>query len=239
MAHRAGRRVTTATRAPGDATGPAAPATLWRAAARAAISSPRRIAVAAGCALLAGVAIVGVLSPSPVAGRGADPSAGATAASSATQSIVGSAWGGAGGLDMLDLITKGSLVLILLFITLRVLGRMQASAPRKAGRLNVLESRALASKASLHLVAVGDRRLVVGLTPNGMVALAELGADELETTESPAEQAEASASKSGPATQSTLPQPAASFAGILGSLVSPIDRATDRLAGFLQGGRVR
>ena len=80
----------------------------------------------------------------------------------------------------MDLITKGVIVLVLLFITLRVLGRMQGTAPKRGSRLSVLESRTLAPKASLHLVAIGDRRLVVGLTPSGMVSLAELDAAELE-----------------------------------------------------------
>jgi len=212
-------------------------------------ASPARVGMAAVGTVLAGVAIVGAVSPSPVVG-GAGPSAAASdvAASTAASSMVGAAWGGAGGLDLLDLITKGTLVLILLFITLRVLGRMQASGPRRAGtNLSVLESRTLASKASLHLVAIGDRRLVVGLTPNGMVALAELDAAELEgaraqeplggepeTLPTPTGQ-DAAARPSHPAA-GPAPMP---FGATLNSLMAPIDGLTDRLAGFFNGGRAR
>ena len=97
---------------------------------------------------------------------------------------------------------------------------------------NVLESRTLASKASLHLVAVGDRRLVVGLTPSGMVALAELDAAELEdarTAESPAGEPEAGAGRrptdgrrpAGAASASARQAPARSRT--LNALLAPID----------------
>ncbi len=233
MAHRVGR--------------PAAPdGTASRRPSRPAVSlSPRGIGAGIGLAFLAGVAILGILNPAPAAGRGSGPAATAapSAVAEAATSVVGSDWGGVGGMDLLDLITKGGLVLILLFITLRVLGRMQASSPRKGGRLAVLESRTLASKASLHLVAVGERRLVVGLTPNGMVALAELDADELETAEAAdaaANAAGAGSAESGlrtsDATGAAMP---ATFAAVLAPFLAPIDRATDRLAGFIGGGKAR
>ncbi len=210
-------------------------------------ASPVRIGMASVLAVLAGIAIIGALSPSPVAGgAGSSAAASGVGDSAAASSVVGSAWGAAGGIDPIDLITKGALVLILLFITLRVLGRMQTAGPRRGGRLTVLESRTLASKASLHLVAVGDRRLVVGLTPNGMVALAELDATELEdaqTAESPSGEPEA-----GPARGlRTVARPsgvapgsaAAPFVATLNSLLAPIDNLTDRLAGFFNGSRAR
>ena len=210
-------------------------------------TSPARIGIASVAAVLCGIAVVGAFSPSPVAGGGgSSPAAAGTAASTAAPSLIGAAWGGSGGIDPIDLITKGALVLVLLFITLRVLGRMQTSGPKRSGSLNVLESRTLASKASLHLVAVGDRRLVVGLTPSGMVALAELDAAELEearTAESPLDEAGAltprgertGAQSRGPASGS-VPAP---FAATLNSLLAPIDNVTDRLAGFFNGGRAR
>lgn len=83
------------------------------------------------------------------------------------------------GPDPLDLILKGGLVLALLYVTLRVLRRVQGSPGARGGALQVLESRPLAAKASLHLVAVGERRLVVGLSAAGLVALGELDAAEL------------------------------------------------------------
>jgi flagellar biogenesis protein FliO len=209
-------------------------------------ASPARIGVAAVAAVLVAVAAIGALSPSPVVGGANSSPAASSASSGAASSVVGAAWGGAGGLDLIDLVTKGGLVLILLFITLRVLGRMQAAGPGRGGRLNVLESRTLASKASLHLVAVGDRRLVVGLTPSGMVALAELDAAELEdarTEESPADGSDAQAARA-PKTATrpigmALASGQAPFAATLNSLMAPIDGLTDRLAGFFNSGRAR
>ncbi|MBA3876299.1 MAG: hypothetical protein C0498_05075 [Anaerolinea sp.] len=80
---------------------------------------------------------------------------------------------------VLDMAGKGVLVLVMLLLTLRLLNRMSSAGGSAAAHLVVLESRPLAQRASLHLVAVGDRRLVVGLTPSGLVPLAELTADEL------------------------------------------------------------
>jgi len=88
------------------------------------------------------------------------------------------------GPDMLDLGAKTLLVLALLFVTLRVLRRVQGASPAKgSGALSVLESRTLGPKTQLHLVAVGDRRLVIGQSPSGLVALGELDAAELPVAE--------------------------------------------------------
>lgn len=83
---------------------------------------------------------------------------------------------GASGLDAVDLIGKGLVVAALLYLTLRMLARLQAEPAAGSRLMDVLETRPLGPKASLHLVAIGDRRLVVGLTPGGMVALADLEA---------------------------------------------------------------
>jgi flagellar biogenesis protein FliO len=88
--------------------------------------------------------------------------------------------------DLFDLAGKGILVLGLLFITLHLLRRVQAGPAAGSAHLTVVETRPLAARASIHLVAVGERRLVVGLTQAGMVALAELGADELPELDSTA-----------------------------------------------------
>jgi flagellar biosynthetic protein FliO len=88
----------------------------------------------------------------------------------------------AGSLDVMDLFFKGFLVLLLLYVTLRVLRRFQTGGATAAGRIQVLESRTIGPKATIHLVAVGDRQLVVGLTPGRMVTLAELSAAELGLT---------------------------------------------------------
>ena len=84
-----------------------------------------------------------------------------------------------GGLDLLDVALKSVLVVALLFLTLRLLRRVQGGTNAGLGRIKVIESRPLAAKASLHLVALGDRRLLVGLTPAGLVSLTELDADQL------------------------------------------------------------
>jgi len=152
---------------------------------------------------------------------------------------------GLGALDLLDLTTKLVIVLVLLFITLRVLGRMQAAGPRRGGRLEVLETRSLAPKASLHLVAVGDRRLVVGLTPSGMVSLAELTKDELEAGDFALEFAAQEAAAAGAAASNagTGAAPAARplfpAGSPLNTLVRPIDAFADRLASAIGGARAR
>ena len=159
------------------------------------------------------------------------------------QAAAASALGGTdplGGLNVVDLVTKAVVVVVLLVITLRVLGRMQATGPKKSGRMKVLESRSIAPKASIHLVAVGERRLVVGLTPSGMVSLAELDSAELET--SPAdpdtEPSQAKTSVSGVGQPLAGPLPPA-FGAMLNSLLAPVDAVTGRLVGLLGGGRVR
>lgn len=201
--------------------------------------SRRRIATIACVAALAGLALIGTLQPILAAG-GTKPAA--TAAANA-----GSVWGGGdaiGGVDWPDLILKGVIVLALLFITLRVLGRTSAGAPKRGGRLEVLESRALAPKASLHLVAVGDRRLVVGLTPSGMVSLAELDAAELETDAAGAPAEDLSPARDAFGFASLVGRRPGGAAGptlgsTLDSILRPIDAVTGRLATLLNGGRIR
>jgi flagellar biogenesis protein FliO len=115
------------------------------------------------------------------------PLTAATAAPAvAPQSVASAALGsstGAIGLDPLDLVGKGVIVAALLYLTLRALRWLQAGPAVGTHRLEVLETRPLGPKASLHLVAVGERRLVVGLTPGGMVSIAELDAAELAAAE--------------------------------------------------------
>jgi flagellar biosynthetic protein FliO len=202
--------------------------------------SGRRVAALVCLAGLAGVALIGTLHPLPVAGSGQPAST--AAAVSTTSSIVGSVWDSGdstGGLNLIDLVTKGTIVLALLFVTLRVLGKMQTGAPKRGGRLEVLESRTLAPKASLHLVAIGDRRLVVGLTPSGMVSLAELDAAELDAQEAAADAGTdtAGAAATGARLPAASPQP--TFGSALNWALGPVDAVTGRLASFLGGGRAR
>jgi flagellar biosynthetic protein FliO len=151
----------------------------------------RIVAAAAGLALLAIVAVVGMAgatgdrssagiglpatpapAASPAVAAGASPLAASTAGSDVGQL-------GFGAPDLFDLGAKALLVCALLYVTLRVLRRMQTGTIRESGLIHVLETRPLAPKASVYLVAVGDRRLLVGLTPSGIITLAELDASEV------------------------------------------------------------
>jgi flagellar biogenesis protein FliO len=216
------------------------------------VSGRRALSVAllGGLAL---VAFVGAMAPLPAAGSDPNPTAAATSAPSGA-TIVGSVWGSApgAGFDMFDLLTKSVIVMALLFITLRVLGRMQAAGPKRGSRLEVLESRPLVGKASLHLVAVGDRRLVVGLTSSGMVALAELDAAELDAAGADQTDAAELASDVDPAAAAaTTTRPGRPLGGsarpfgtsgglipansTLATVIRPIDSFADRLATLLGG----
>ena len=187
----------------------------------------RRLALAAVVVGLAIVWIVGVVQPG-----GSHPGEASTTG-------VGTDWGAGGsvgGLNIIDLVTKGALVLVLLFVTLRVLSRAQGNVAKKSSsRLVVLESRSIASKASLHLVAVGGRRLVIGLTPSGMVSLAELDATELTDPELE------SPTAADPLSESPVPSGPAKpgFGPALDSLLAPLDRFGAGLYKLLSGGRAR
>jgi flagellar biogenesis protein FliO len=201
--------------------------TMVRLSGFARATTGRRLALAAIVAAIGIVWIVGALQPG-----------GSHAGQAATG--VGTDWGvggSVGGLNVVDLITKGSLVLILLFVTLRVLGRAQGTAAkRSSSSLVVLESRSIASKASLHLVAVGGRRLVIGLTPSGMVSLAELDATELHDPEAEAALAAADAQSVAAAAD---PSAKPGLASALDAFLAPLDRFGAGLFKLLGGGRVR
>ena len=112
-----------------------------------------------------------------------------------------------------DLVGKGILVLALLLITLRLLRHFSTAAGPATARLVVLESRPLAQRATLHLVAIGERRLVIGLTPSGLVSLADLTVDEL-----PDEISVLEAGQTPDATELAGRRPAERFAGVLADL---------------------
>ena len=203
--------------------------------------SGRRIGTVVCLAALGAVALIGALHPASVAGVQPTPSA-----TLAATSVAGTVWGGgdsAGSIDWLGLVTKGTVVLALLFITLRVLGRTSTGVKKRSGRLEVLESKTLAPKASLHLVAIGDRRLVVGLTPSGMVSLAELDAGELATDEAAAgADADAATAAAGPVgfanrfSSGSLPS---ALGTALDSGLRFVDGVTGRLVLLLSGVRGR
>jgi flagellar biogenesis protein FliO len=201
----------------------------------------RRVATVFCLAALGAVALIGALHPASVAGVQPTPSATLAATSAA-----GSVWGigdSAGSIDWLGLITKGTVVLALLFITLRLLGRTSGDVKKRPGRLEVLESKTLAPKASLHLVAIGDRRLVVGLTPSGMVSLAELDAGELETDEAAASaDADPAAAVAGPVGFASWFSGGSSPSALgkaMDSGLRFVDSVTGRLVLLLSGGRGR
>jgi flagellar protein FliO/FliZ len=115
--------------------------------------------------------------------------------------------------SLVDLAGKGLLVLALLLITMRVLRRFSSAGRSGPARMVVLESRPLAQRATLHLVAIGERRLVIGLTPSGLVSLAELGADEL-----PEQAPDVDAVGGAPAADPTASQPTHRFVRVLADL---------------------
>ncbi len=136
-------------------------------------------------ALLVVVALVVIL------GRGAGlvPSGEATSSGGATGAAVATADGAHGWpppppagvvLDPLDLGAKLALVGLLLYVALQLLRRFVAPAALRGGPIVVLATRSLGPKSALHLVAIGERRLLVGESPAGLVGLTELTAEELE-----------------------------------------------------------
>ncbi len=128
---------------------------------------------------LAMLAVLGAFALSPAGGGSqGDPAPWSTGAASSPGILDGGSTADTEP-SLVELGAKGLIVIVLLLITLQLLRRAQRGGRPAGARLVVLESRPLGSKATLHLIAVGDRRLVVGHTPTGLVALAELSAEEL------------------------------------------------------------
>ncbi len=129
------------------------------------------------------VAVAGTsLSPAPSghAASAAPPSgAPSTSAASAAAFTLGAspafAGSAGGGLDPVDVAAKTTVVLGLLYVVLRLMRRGQMGRAGNGSGIVVLESRALAPKASLYVVSVRGTQLVVGLSPAGLVTLADLG----------------------------------------------------------------
>ncbi len=174
----------------------------------------------AGAGLLLVVGVVAMTAPptmtpdaSPV-GAASDPGTGAglVADPSGGPALLGQG-SGTELPSLLDLVGKGILVLALLLITLHVLRRFSSAGNPATARMTILESRPLAQRATLHLVAIGDRRLVLGLTQSGLVSLAELTADEL-----PDEVAAADRSPKLPGADLLGARPAELFARIIADL---------------------
>lgn len=157
--------------------------------ARRALTARRRRVLLIATLLIVGAAAVPAITGSggqagsafAALSGGATPGSWTAAASgtAAGTSGIPDSLAGVTDLDPIGLLGKGVLVVALLYVTLRVLRHVQAGSVAGQHRLEILETRPLGPKASLSLVAVGERRIVVGLTPAGMVALAELDASEL------------------------------------------------------------
>lgn len=141
------------------------------------------LAVGAGIALSAGAARLPGATPGGQAARSAlDAFAAPSAAAATGTADAGPASSLLGGsIDPLDLVVKGGLVIILLFVTLRVLRRVQGGSAPLDARIRVIETRTLGAKTQLHLVAIGERHVLIGATPGRLVTLAELSAEELDT----------------------------------------------------------
>jgi flagellar biosynthetic protein FliO len=200
-------------------------------------AQPARVSADAPAAS-ASPAAAATAASTPAATEASTPAATATATEAVVSPSGAMIDAGFGGLDLIDLTTKSVIVLGLLFVTLKVLGRMQSTGPKRGGRLQVLESRPLAQKASLHLVAVGERRLVVGLTPNGMVSLAELKADELDTADFATELAAQQAAAQGD--RALVPgKPLIAPNSLMAAVVAPIDAFAGRIASVLGAVRAR
>ena len=163
------------------------PLLTWRPHGRSGLLAHAAILVAA-IALLAFLAqLAGVPSSAGIPGA-----ATATSAPPITGSVTGTAptgvtgaaptgmasglqgFGTTAGIDLLDLAAKTVLVLGLLYLTLRALRRLQGGRSTPGGGIAVLETRAIAPKASLYVVSIRGRELVVGLSPAGLVTLADL-----------------------------------------------------------------
>ncbi len=158
-------------------------------AQRSALEAFAATAVPAATRAATGAAVVPSLVPdSGIAGAAASPVAGGAASGPSAASLTAAAAladdPALQGPDLLNLGAKTLLVVVLLLVTLRVLRRVQGANPARAsGQLSVLESRPLGPKTQLHLIAVGDRRLVIGQSPSGLVALGELDAAEMPALE--------------------------------------------------------
>jgi flagellar biogenesis protein FliO len=150
-----------------------------------------RLARGAGVALV--LAVLGVrflpggpggpapVAAAPVAAAAAPAASNVPATADATASVAFSLGAGSAipTFNAADIIAKALLVLALVVITLRIMRRVQAGPRDPRALLRVVETRTIGPKAQVVLVAVGDHRLVVGLSPAGMTTLADLPAAEL------------------------------------------------------------
>jgi flagellar biosynthetic protein FliO len=127
----------------------------------------------------AGASLQPAASPNPLRVAAATPAAPAPAAA-ADSAPAAPVTAGPPTLDPLDVTVKAVFVLGLLVVTLFVLRRIGTGPRDPRARIAVLESRSIAHKAQVVLVAVGERRLVVGVTAGSMTTLADIDPADLE-----------------------------------------------------------
>lgn len=128
----------------------------------------------------AGVSAAVAPEPGPAGGPAVGGTAPVAAVDQAGTASAGTPLGGgAPRLDYADVALKAGLVILLLLVTLRVMRRFGAGPRDGSAQLTVLESRGVGPKSQVMLLAVGDRRLVVGVTPGGMTTLADLASGTL------------------------------------------------------------
>jgi flagellar biogenesis protein FliO len=119
--------------------------------------------MAVGIAAIAAIAIGGALLPAPAPAAGSPASYGMVDIGTVVR-VVGSTVA----------------VVALLIVSLRLLKRAGlGSTPRGAAHLRLLETLPLGERRVLYIVAIGERRLIIGASPTGMSAIGEAGADEI------------------------------------------------------------
>ncbi len=144
---------------------------LIGAALAAVIAVPVFLSQVSGAATSPGATVPGAAAAS-VLPTSLSGSSAASALAGATPAVAG--LGLTDGIDLFDLAAKTLLVLGLLYLTLRVLRRMQGGGQPHGDGIAVLESRAIAPKTSVLVVSVRGRELVLGLSPAGLATLADL-----------------------------------------------------------------
>ncbi|MCC7106044.1 MAG: flagellar biosynthetic protein FliO [Chloroflexi bacterium] len=129
---------------------------------------------AAGEAQLAPIAgrAIGDAPPVPIAGRATGDAQPAPIVGRAADRSDPFEWPSAA----VELILKLLVVLALIYVALAALRRysLGIGLTRRAGHLEVIESTTLAPNRSVYLLRVGDRHLVVGVTPSQITTLATM-----------------------------------------------------------------
>lgn len=123
---------------------------------------------------------------------------------------------------VLQLVFSLGIVLALMWVVSKVLRK--ASGGKGIGNLDVLARRQLGRGASVSVLRVGDRALVVGVTEHSVQLLAEVGAEEfVAAPETTAPQAPAGARTSvlPPAGAGQLPEAAPAQGPLAGSILAP------------------